>query len=165
MTTSSIPAVENELIAFAGELAESFSFNRSIGQIYGFLYISGEPRSLEEAAKACHMSKGNASLHLRTLDAWGAVKRIWKPGTRKDYYTANTDLSALALRRAQEGLHKRLQFAQSRINEMLETNGSSKPLNVPPEIAERLRNVQNLAKRAEKALSLLPKLLSMRSLF
>ncbi|MEM6883616.1 MAG: hypothetical protein AAF571_01195 [Verrucomicrobiota bacterium] len=33
-----------------------------------------------------HISKGNASMSVRQLADWGAVKRIWVKGDRKDYY-------------------------------------------------------------------------------
>src|SRR5689334_7258114 len=88
----------------AGEVAEMLSFNPSIGQLYGYLFVSHEALSLEAIAKACNMSKGNASIHLRTLENWGAVHRSWRPGTRKDYYTANTDIRGVAVRRLEEGI-------------------------------------------------------------
>src|SRR5262245_53482224 len=92
---------QDELIHLAGQLAEMFSFNRSIGRIFGCLYISPEPLSLETIAQRCHMSKGNASIHLRTLNAWGAVHQTSSWGTRKDYYRAETNLVDLATRRVQ----------------------------------------------------------------
>src|SRR5437870_2247222 len=93
------PSATEELIDLAGRLAQMFSFNRSIGQIFGCLYLSPTPLSLEEIAKRCHMSKGNASVHVRTLHGWGAVHRASKLGTRQDYYHAETDLVDLASRR------------------------------------------------------------------
>jgi DNA-binding transcriptional regulator GbsR (MarR family) len=88
----------NELIDLAGEIAELFSFNRSIGQIYAFLYFCQDPVALEDIATNCKMSKGNASLLLRTLLDWEAVRLSSKTGTRKDYYVANKNLQALAFK-------------------------------------------------------------------
>src|SRR5256885_16059836 len=104
-------AAQNQFIEFMGQLAEMCSFNRSIGQLYGALYISSEPLCLEDIASISRMSKGNASIHLRTLEAWGAVHQASKPGSRKDYYSANTDLRGLAIRRLQEGTSRRLDHA------------------------------------------------------
>src|SRR5260370_38013676 len=99
MTYDKMHPFQKNMITLAGEMAEMLSFNRSLGQIFGFLYISPESVSLEDIASACYMSKANASLHLRTLETWGAVHRSWKPGTRKDYYTAADDLKKIAARR------------------------------------------------------------------
>src|SRR5437773_7533338 len=103
MTYDKMHPFQRNIMVTAGELAELFSFNRSLGQIFGFLYISPDPVSLEDIAGACLMSKANASLHLRTLEQWGAVHRSWKPGTRKDYYTATRDIKKKLYLRLQEG--------------------------------------------------------------
>jgi DNA-binding transcriptional regulator GbsR (MarR family) len=36
-----------------------------------------------------HISKGSASMCVRQLEQWGAVKKVWVKGDRKDYYEAN----------------------------------------------------------------------------
>src|SRR5438105_13195969 len=113
--STSLPEFKRHFTALAGEIAEGFSFNRSLGQIFCFLFISPHAVSLEEIASACDMSKGNASLHLRTLETWGAVHRTWKTGTRKDYYTATDDLKKVAVRRLQEGLSKRMEHAKQKL--------------------------------------------------
>ena len=113
-TTTSDPLLDS-FIALAGDIAEMTSFNRSLGQLYGLLYISPEPLSLEEIARTCRMSKGNASIHLRILENWNAVHASSKPGTRKDYYTANTDLKSLVTQRLQEGISKRITRVRKRL--------------------------------------------------
>src|SRR4051812_47837759 len=90
-----------QFITFAGDVAEMVSYNRSLGQLYGLLFISPEPLSLEDIASTCQMSKGNASIHLRILENWNAVQRSSKPGTRKDYYVANPDIKKLISQRFQ----------------------------------------------------------------
>ena len=145
----------------AGEVAESFSFNRSIGQLYAFLYISAAPLSLEDIADACRMSKGNASIHLRTLEHWGAVRKSWRPGTRKDYYTANTDLKELALRRLQEGLGKRISQTRDKFNTFKALLGGAHGANEKEhssEFSDRLQNIDVLLGQVEKGLQMLPSL-------
>jgi HTH-type transcriptional regulator, glycine betaine synthesis regulator len=38
---------------------------------------------------ALDISKGNASMGIRQLKAWGAVEQIWVKGERRDHYQAN----------------------------------------------------------------------------
>jgi HTH-type transcriptional regulator, glycine betaine synthesis regulator len=106
-----ISSLQKDFAHFAGELAESLSFNKSMGQIYGLLYISSSPLSLDDIAKQLNMSKGNASINLRILESWDAVCPVWVAGSRRDHYEANRDLKSLALRRLQEGLGRRLEIA------------------------------------------------------
>ena len=52
----SSPTFQARFAAFCGELAESLSFNRSVGQIYGLLYLSPDPLSLSDIAETLAMS-------------------------------------------------------------------------------------------------------------
>jgi DNA-binding transcriptional regulator GbsR (MarR family) len=160
------PCLKNdELIDLAGQVGEMFSFSRSIGQLFGCIYLSPVPLSLEEIAKRCHMSKGNASVHLRTLQGWGAVHRSSILGTRKDYYRAETDLVNLAGRRIQEGAKKRICFLREKIDAL-----KSAPLfpDDPEQQAhceKRLKELHKVVSQAEKAYPLLVKFLELRKLF
>jgi DNA-binding transcriptional regulator GbsR (MarR family) len=152
-----------QFIALAGDVAEMVSFNRSLGQLYGLLYIASEPLALEEIARTCRMSKGNASIHLRILEDWGAVQSTSQPGTRKDYYTANTDIKGLVARRFQEGLSKRLNLIRQRLDAMEQNPTLTAHLNNPRHatLKKRLKEADSLMKRAEKTLPLLNGLLRM----
>jgi len=97
------------LVDGVGELAASLGLNRSIGQLYAFLYMSPGPQSLDDMAQACAMSKGNVSLNIRELERWRAVRRVGVRGDRKDYYEANRDLPGIVIGRLQDGLGRRLQ--------------------------------------------------------
>lgn len=166
MTKEVLDSFTANFIILTGELAETLSFNRSIGQLYGFLYMTPSAASLEDIANACHMSKGNASIHLRTLENWGAVHRSWKPGTRKDYYKANLDLSGLALRRLREGIVKRLNMARQKL-ETLKTDPSLSKNTKHPENShrgKRIEEIEDLLQHVESGLSLLPKLSQIKNL-
>ena len=158
-TNETQQAFQKNFLAFAGELAEMFAFNRSIGHLYGFLYISPQPVSLEEIAKGCKMSKGNASIHLRTLEHWGAVIRSWQPGERKDYYAANTDIKGIVMRRLTEGLHKRITHIHSRLETMhAELANGAEAEN--SHVAKRIQEMQDLLEKGEQWMSWVTKLSS-----
>ena len=165
MTYDKMHPFQRNIVVTAGELAELFSFNRSLGQIFGFLYISPDPVSLEDIAGACLMSKANASLHLRTLEQWGAVHRSWKPGTRKDYYTATRDLKKTAFLRVQEGLSRRLQFAKQRLAAIKEdpTTMESLKSQEGKHWSLRMKEVESLMANIESGFQLLPKLLKLKN--
>ena len=69
-------------------LTQSLGLGRAIGQVYAFLYFSPEPRTLDDMVAALGISKGSASMTVRQLEQWGAARRVWVKGDRKDYYLA-----------------------------------------------------------------------------
>ncbi|SRR5258708_5687082 len=164
MTTIDPNAVKTHFLELGGQLAEMCSFNRSLGQIYGFLYMSPEPISLEDIAKGCRMSKGNASIHLRTLEHWGAVHQTGKSGTRKDYYSANTNIRELAMKRLQEGLNRRLDLAGQRIKTIHEDPALALHLTGPEGSLwkTRLEELESMIHETQSGFALLPKLFKLK---
>jgi len=60
-------------------------------RIFGLLYLSTRPLSLEEIAAELSQSKSNVSLNIRALVEWHLVRRQPVPGSRRDHYQAATD--------------------------------------------------------------------------
>ncbi|OVE76905.1 hypothetical protein BVX98_04360 [bacterium F11] len=149
--------LNEEFSRFAGELAESFSFNRSIGQIYGLLYLSSEPLSLDQLSASLHMSKGNVSMNLKILRYWGAVQQVTGKSNRKDYYKANQNIKEVALRRFQEGIGRRLDRAEETLNRLLLTNDQNPDVAISPEAKRKLKELQSMVSGGRKALELIPK--------
>jgi DNA-binding transcriptional regulator GbsR (MarR family) len=151
---------QKSFLDLAGEIAESISFNRSIGQLFAFLYLSPQPLSLEDIAESCQMSKGNASVHLRTLEAWGAVRCSWKQGTRKDYYTANANLMGLIIKRFQEGINKRVDHVHQRLRVLKDDPSFSECLRHPEGAhwKKRFEEIETLVSKIEKTLPAIYKL-------
>jgi HTH-type transcriptional regulator, glycine betaine synthesis regulator len=86
-----ISQAKEKLIQELGRLSSFAGFNKAMGQIYALLYLSPEPVSLGEIAEQLGISKGNASLNVKTMERWGLIQPISKNGDRRDYYQAETD--------------------------------------------------------------------------
>jgi len=86
-----IDKAKEDLILELGRLSSFAGFNKATGYIYGLLYLSMEPVSLDEIAEQLSISKGNASLNIRAMVQWGLLQPISKKGDRRDYYQAETD--------------------------------------------------------------------------
>lgn len=72
----------------AGNMTQSFGLGRVVGQLYACLYFSTRPCNLVDMQDALGISKGSASTAVRQLEQWGAAKKVWVKGDRKDYYEA-----------------------------------------------------------------------------
>jgi DNA-binding transcriptional regulator GbsR (MarR family) len=71
--------------------ATSGVLNQLQGRIFGLLYLSPEPLTLDEIAAELQQSKSNISINVQGLLEWHLVRRVKREGSRKDYHEAATD--------------------------------------------------------------------------
>ena len=86
--TENIQNIRQRFIEAAGHMTQSLGAGRALGQVFAYLYFNKDPQSLDDLAKVLEISKGSASMTVRQLEQWGALRRIWIKGDRKDYYEA-----------------------------------------------------------------------------
>lgn len=84
--------LEERFVLHWGEMASAWGINRTMGQIHGLLYISPEPLSMDEIMQRLKISRGNASMSLRSLEEWGVVQRVHYTGDRREYFKSLTDV-------------------------------------------------------------------------
>lgn len=72
-------------------ISEFWGFPRAMGSIYGALYLSPQPLSLDELVEQVGVTKGAVSTNVRALERLGMVQRRILVGERKDFYVAETD--------------------------------------------------------------------------
>jgi len=133
-----------EFIRITGELGAGMGLNRSIGQIYGLLYMSDKPLSLDTIVEKLKMSKGSVSLNIRELEKWEAVKKIWVNGTRKDFYEANSDFINIIYKRTKMRTEKILNNFNSAIEGFEKKNSLSK---IQKQRLSQIKEMQNLFRK------------------
>ena len=149
MSSTSISPVVRRFIEDAGHFTQSLGLGRAIGQLYGYLYFSPEPRSLSDMQKALGISKGSASMTVRQLEQWSAVRKVWVKGDRKDYYEANDWLGQILRNVLVDTIGKRL----TQSNGLLSADqgaGIGKPGPESDFVSERLEHLQKFHARAKK---------------
>jgi len=88
---SELKQVRDNLNQSLGQLAEFAGFNRSLGQIYGLLYLNPDNLALSEIAETLGVSKGNVSLNTRLMEQLGLLRQFNRAADRRDYYEVETD--------------------------------------------------------------------------
>ncbi|WP_139367533.1 GbsR/MarR family transcriptional regulator [Bacillus alkalicellulosilyticus] len=68
-----------------------YGIHQSIGRLYGTVFFSEEPMTLDEMSKELGMSKTSMSTGIRALSDANMVERVWQKGVRKDLYQAEED--------------------------------------------------------------------------
>ena len=84
-----------EMVEVCGRICQLLGLPRSTGQIYGLLYLSAEPLSLNHMSSMLGISKGSVSIGTRQLASWGAIRKVWIPGDRRDFYEVVEDLGQI----------------------------------------------------------------------
>lgn len=101
----------NIFIEALGQLSSSVRLSRVLGQLYGLLFLSDRPLCLDDIAQSLKISKGNVSINIRELVRWGAAKKVWVRGSRKDFYEAELDFRKIVNSRLTAGLNRRMEQA------------------------------------------------------
>ncbi len=152
----------HHFVEAGGNTTHAFGLGRMIGRIYAWLYLSPAPVPLEEIASNLSVSKASASVVLRQLASWHAVRSIWMPGDRRDFYVAETDFSVIIREGLMPGIRKKLHTAGGQIERTLATAGSlptqpvreghALPREQALELRRRLKAAQSLHKRLDRVL-------------
>ncbi|MBI3160831.1 MAG: hypothetical protein HYZ26_14625 [Chloroflexi bacterium] len=72
-------------------ISHFWGFPKAMGAIYGAIYLSPTPLSLDELVQQAGVTKGAVSANVRQLERLGMVHRHIEVGQRRDYYIAETD--------------------------------------------------------------------------
>ena len=72
-------------------ISQFWGFPKGVGAIFGVLYLSPDPLSLDELVEQTGLSKGAISTNVRILSRLGLIRPVNRLSDRKDYYEAETD--------------------------------------------------------------------------
>ncbi len=86
---------QDRFIAVWGQMGGAWGISRTMAEVHALLYITGEPTCTDDIMERLQISRGNASMSLRSLQDWGIVSRAHKRGDRKEYYQAEQDVWAM----------------------------------------------------------------------
>jgi HTH-type transcriptional regulator, glycine betaine synthesis regulator len=109
-----------DMVEAAGGLFQVLGLSRSAGQIFGLLYLSDKPLSLDDMVNLLSISKGSASMGTRHLASWGVIRQVWVPGDRRDHYEASEDLGQLLRASYAEFVKPRLTGSERRLAGLFE---------------------------------------------
>jgi len=85
-----------EFVEGMGSVTEFWGAGRYTGRLWAVLYLSPEAMTMEQLCQELGITKGHASTNLRALLRLRMVHRSRRPGDRRDWYTAEADIWAVA---------------------------------------------------------------------
>lgn len=108
--------IEIEAIEMFINFLKLIGLPKSVGEIYGLLFVSPQPLAMDDFMQRLQISMGAASQGLRLLRSFGAVKVVYRPGDRRDHYIADLQLSNFATVFIKEELQPRMERALERLD-------------------------------------------------
>lgn len=156
---------QHKFIESIGKLCASFGLNKLVAQIYALLYLSDKALSLDDICDKLKISKGSVSMNIRELENWGAVRKIWVKGSRRDFYEAELDVKKVVVNKLKGSIEKRLSEI-SRMTEQFDSIVQSASAELSEEekgiarvYEDRLKKIEDLKSLASTALTIADKLL------
>lgn len=82
----------DQFVKLWGDMASAWGINRTMAQIHALLYAESHALDTDTIMDKLDISRGNANMNLHRLMEWELIHKEQKPGDRKDYYSAETDV-------------------------------------------------------------------------
>lgn len=151
--------LERQVVDVFVDAVRVLGLPRSIGEIYGLLFISQTALSLDDLVQRLHISKGSASQGLRMLKSLGAVREAVGGAERRTYYEPAIELKRLAGGFIREQIRPHLESGKSKINQIAATSRNIDDPERREFISERVERLDTWMRSGGRVLPVLQKLL------
>ncbi|WP_052362178.1 GbsR/MarR family transcriptional regulator [Geminisphaera colitermitum] len=141
---------DREVISFWVQVALQLGFPRSVGEIYGLVFLSEQPLSADDIVEKLGLSRSGAGQGLKVLQDIGAIKPAHQIASRKDHYQLQTDLGILVKLLLNARVLPQLEDLGRRRATLAATVAESGP----PHLAHRFETIDRWRKKASPILSL-----------
>jgi DNA-binding transcriptional regulator GbsR (MarR family) len=90
--TQSLDGVERDFVGLWRRMGSLWGINPTMAEIHGLLYITGAALSTDDIMARLKISRSNVSMNVSKLVEWGLVRRVHRPGDRRDYHESLADV-------------------------------------------------------------------------
>ena len=114
-----LSVLERQVVGFFVDGVRVLGLPKSLGEIYGLMFVAPEPLSLDDVVDKLNLSKGSASQGLRMLRKLGALKEVNGHGGRRTLYQPDVDLKRLVGGFIREEVRPHLESGKGKVGELL----------------------------------------------
>jgi DNA-binding transcriptional regulator GbsR (MarR family) len=108
-----------------GEMGSRWGINRTVGQIYALLYISGRPLPADEIAEALGFSRSNVSMGLKELQSWRLIRLQHLVGDRREHFSTPDDVWQILRVLAEERRRREIDPTLSMLRDLMMEKSAS----------------------------------------
>jgi HTH-type transcriptional regulator, glycine betaine synthesis regulator len=157
--TTGLTPLQEQVVGYFVDLVRVLGLPRSLGEIYGLLFINPDPLSLDDLVRLLGISKGSASQGLRTLRTLGAVKEADGNGDRRTYYQPSVELKPLVGGFIREQVRPHLDSGKSKLRILEEIADKTSDHEDREFFLDRINRLDSWMKRGGQVLPVLKKML------
>lgn len=160
-SSDGLDPLERQVVDFFVDGVRVLGLPRSIGEIYGLLFISRSPLALDDLVRRLGISKGSASQGLRMLKSLGAVREASGNGNgeRRTYFEPAVELKRLAGGFIREQIRPHLESGKTRIRQLSETARKVEDPGHRQFLSERVERLEQWMRSGGRVLPILQKIL------
>lgn len=151
--------LEREAIEYFVSFVQMFGLQKSIGQIYGLLFVSLDSLSMDDIIVRLGISKGSASQGLTVLKGLGAVTSHAVPADRREHFRADLNVSRIVTHFFENRLQPRLENGEERLKSMIRLARVVEREGKTGEAGSVLHRIQALQKWQKRGRGIIPLLL------
>lgn len=159
--TKQLDSMERQVVAVFVDGVRVLGLPRSIGEIYGLLFISRHPLSLDDLVERLEISKGSVSQGLRMLKSLGAVREADPNGSaeRRTYYEPAIELKRLVGGFIREQVRPHLESGKTKIQRLATIADDIENPEQRKFVADRLDRLDHWMRSGSRVLPILQKIL------
>lgn len=116
--------VRDRFISAWGQMASAWGVSRTMAEVFALLFVRGEAMNTDEVMERLSISRGNASMSLRSLVEWGIVSRVHRRGERKEFFAAEQDVWAISRKVMRERLRREIMPLLTTLHEIRDSTES-----------------------------------------
>jgi HTH-type transcriptional regulator, glycine betaine synthesis regulator len=151
--------LEREAIEYFVSFVQMFGLQKSIGQIYGLLFVSLDSLAMDDIIVRLGISKGSASQGLTVLKGLGAVTSHTVPADRREHFRADLNVSRIVTHFFENRLQPRLENGEERLKSMIRLARVVEREGKTGEAGSVLHRIQALQKWQKRGRGIIPLLL------
>ncbi len=151
--------VERRVITFCCDGVRLVGMPKSIGEIYGLLYISKNSLSLDDLVTRLGISKGSVSQGLKTLRTLGAIRQVEGVDSRRTYFEADVELKQLVGGFIREQVRPHLKSGEEKLGSIMQIIEVEGDMEMREYYEDRVAKLGHWSKKARLVLPLLQKVL------
>ncbi len=113
--STEVAVIDARILSFFQDGVRMIGLPKSLGEIYGVLFASPKPMTMQDLIDRLGISKGSASQGLKMLRTLGAVREVEYRKDRKTYFEADVELKKLVGGFIREEIRPHLKSGQEKL--------------------------------------------------
>ena len=151
--------IERQVVSLFADGVRVAGLPRSIGEIYGLLFVSAEPLAMDDLVVRLNISKGSVSQGLKFLRTLGAIREVEGPDVRRTYYEGDIELKKLVGGFIREQMRPHMESGKDRLKALEAEVAKEEDESKQAFYDERVKKLERWLKQAKLVLPLIQRVL------